>query len=156
MTRRILPLEDVVDYLAGFVSVLVSTACSDVPCAVEETVGPTISVQDGETHQSICDAKVLVLSDASGSGSESAVESVTKNALDAGVDGELPLSVTRNSDGSCVYVLSAGFVTPHVYSLQVSRSGYATEAISNVYDSTGECVLPTSQMIVVSFQPAGS
>ncbi len=132
------------------------TSCSDVPCPTEQTVGPTVAVEDSKTHRAICDANVLILVDDVGSGSGSAAETVTQHTVDSGSDRLPPLSVTQNVNGTCVFLLTAGFVTPHVYSLQVSRSGYVTETVSNVHDTAAECSLPAAQMVVVSLSPVSS
>jgi hypothetical protein len=148
--------------LAGVVIAWAQPACSRSECQSYFSATPVITVVDVTTNTAICDATVLVTAeDPLGSGSGSAVESSSTVTVDSGIAGSALLRSPQSDDAGgarCTYSIE-GTGALGVYTLQVSRAGYVTEVVSNVYVTSASCessATPQSEQVVVLLHPTGS
>ncbi len=138
-----------------------ASACSpQSECDLEIVSEPVILVVDAQTGKPICDATIVVTSQSYGEGSGPATETLasgSKPSVDdagSGDDASEDFAVGParfNDAGVCVY----GGVSAEVATLQVSRQGYRTENVGNVYITTSGCngTLPAPQVVTVRLTP---
>ena len=147
--------------LAVTFGMLSQVSCSSPGCRGDSGAIPIISIFDATTKMPICDAVVLVTSaNLNGSGSGMSVQKVSTKIVDSGVDGAWAVRVMGDVDaGQSLCSLTIASDAPvGVYSVEVTKPGYATALISNIYFNYVSCssLTPSSQQVTVLLVPTNS